>query len=585
MILEARNMPKTCGYLLVRLQIEKHKLLGWAILAKLSDDDHASFGLGVRLNRHTVIETLREIQVLILDFSNLDKRYSLSLVPTESNPPDEQPTIGRTEPVQPEQSILQKRAMRFIERTRKYPKRLQWAAFDKTKFEAFLDNLRALNDDMMGFLEAFERSRHFQMQEATFMQILQVHNQLGLLFDLVHSLNNASKGVHENELSGHNGRLVRLARFKAINIQTETRDGGSNEGKIGTEINVTSLGRLVSNDGSGREARSCSMLKGTTPVWIEWRYYDTRCSTDSDDSMSENDDPDNDDSDDDPSGPPPFVAQRISRLAKLLGATEKPVEFLVPQCLGYVHDRDQSRFGLLFNNSMGEDLLPKTLFSIISTMHRPSLSARVRLMRMIATSIWYLHATNWLHKGLRSENVVFFPSGSGENVARELRSLDPVICGFDYSRPSSIGEETERPVENLLYDMYRHPEVQFDVPREGRSGFSKLHDIYSLGVVLYEIAVWKPVHVLLDIHDVSRIKASTAKGVRRELLEPRSREVLESEVGDVIAEAVMSCLGGKQYLMRDSDETYGPTHMLDHDTRLQFIFGEKVVKRIESAVV
>jgi len=564
-------MPKTYGYLRARLQMEKHKLLGWAILAKLSDDEHELQGPGLRLNRHTVIETLREIQVLLLDFTNLKKRHNLSLVAVEPNLLDEQPDIGGTEPVQPEHSTLQRRAMSFIEKTRKYPKRLKWAAFDKKKFEDFLGDLRTLNDDMMGFLDAYERNRHFQMQEATFMQILQVNNRIGDLFSLVYSLQHSPREGHENKLTGQDNRLIRLARFKAINIETETQWDGVNPGG---EVDLTCLGRLVSNRDYGSESRSCSILNGETPVCVEWRYYDALVAAESSISNTGRQ-----------YGPPPFVAQRISRLAKLLSEKEKPPEFLVPQCLGYVHDRNYSRFGLIFNNQARGNSLPKTLFSFISTMQKPSLSSRVRLMRMIATSIWYLHATNWLHKGLRSENVVFFPAGPGETNSSELRYLEPVICGFDYSRPSSIGEETERPTENLLYDMYRHPDVQFDVPREGRRGFSKLHDIYSLGVVLYEIAMWKPVYILLDIHNAERIKVSIVKNVKRQLLDPRSREMLGSEVGDVISQAVVTCLDGAQLLTKCPDGIHMITPGLDNDAGLHFAFGEKIVKRIESVVV
>src|SRR4051812_8377275 len=64
--------------------MEKEKLLGWAVLAKISDVDEKMAGSGVRLHRHTVIDTLREIQVLLLDSSQLRKRYNLDLPPVPS---------------------------------------------------------------------------------------------------------------------------------------------------------------------------------------------------------------------------------------------------------------------------------------------------------------------------------------------------------------------------------------------------------------------------------------------------------------------------------------------------------------------
>jgi len=79
-------MPKSCRYLLARLQIEKDKLLGWAILAKVSEHDK-SLGRGLKLQKHTILDALREIQVLLLDFSQIDRRYQLKLVAAEQEDP------------------------------------------------------------------------------------------------------------------------------------------------------------------------------------------------------------------------------------------------------------------------------------------------------------------------------------------------------------------------------------------------------------------------------------------------------------------------------------------------------------------
>lgn len=239
-----------------------------------------------------------------------------------------------------------------------------------------------------------------------------------------------------------------------------------------------------------------------------------------------------------------------------------------------MHDEDSSRFGVVFKSlspSAGTDdhfSTPITLLQLLSdgTANKPSLTIRVRIAHMVANSIWYLHATNWLHKGLRSENIVF-ERGS------DVRNEKPFLCGFDYSRPANIGEETERPLETLLHDMYRHPKVQFDVPREGRSGFNKLHDIYSLGVVLYEIAIWKPiVKVILGDDGASPIKASLAKSVQSCLLAAEKIALLEGEAGDAVASAVRVCLDGSLMNPRD-DSMSGP----DSNARLQLEFGEKVV--------
>lgn len=85
-------MPKSCQYLHVRLAMEKEKLLGWALLTKISEGDAAA-GPALRFNRHTVIDALRETQILLFDASRLDRRYKLKLtVSTDESPPETEAT-------------------------------------------------------------------------------------------------------------------------------------------------------------------------------------------------------------------------------------------------------------------------------------------------------------------------------------------------------------------------------------------------------------------------------------------------------------------------------------------------------------
>ena len=188
--------------------------------------------------------------------------------------------------------------------------------------------------------------------------------------------------------------------------------------------------------------------------------------------------------------------------------------------------------------------------------------------RAIATSLWYLHATNWLHKGLRSENVVLrIPSLTSPSIA------EPFLAGFEYSRPADPSELTEVQGENRLHDLYRHPSTQFDIPRDGRLGFKKAYDIYSLGVVLYEIGMWRPVHAILGIRIEEGIRSATVKGVKAVLLKKGNLQALEAEAGGIFATAVQSCLSGD----------FVPGSQVGHvdESQLQIQFGERVVRKLD----
>lgn len=65
---EANNMRGEYRHLLVRLQMEKDKLLGWAVLARVSESEQ-SFHHTLRLSRHTIHDAFRGMQIVLLDTS------------------------------------------------------------------------------------------------------------------------------------------------------------------------------------------------------------------------------------------------------------------------------------------------------------------------------------------------------------------------------------------------------------------------------------------------------------------------------------------------------------------------------------
>jgi serine/threonine protein kinase len=180
----------------------------------------------------------------------------------------------------------------------------------------------------------------------------------------------------------------------------------------------------------------------------------------------------------------------------------------------------------------------------------PSLTARVALAKAIAECIEKLHAVNWLHKGLRSDNVLFFRSGNADcDISR------PYLSGFDYSRPAQREDMTERPSGNMAHDLYRHPQVQGpsrDTPNG--KGYKKRHDIYSLGVILMEIAYWKSIDAIVGLKQ-SEIRPSETARLRGRLLNGEYLNQIHSQVGDTIYEVISSCLVGvSSFGIREGDD-------------------------------
>jgi hypothetical protein len=111
----------------------------------------------------------------------------------------------------------------------------------------------------------------------------------------------------------------------------------------------------------------------------------------------------------------------------------------------------------------------------------PELGDRVKLALTLASSFAQLHAAGWLHKGLRSDKIWFFRS---KNAPKDSLPdiTKPFITGFDLSRPSTKASIEHRQKLGLDQEYYYH--------EKSIHGYTKIIDLYSLGIVMFEIGRW-----------------------------------------------------------------------------------------------
>lgn len=466
-----------------------------------------------------------------------------------------QPQIERLESAK-----VFRKALDFVARSRKYPAQLRWATFDYKSFESLVSELSKMNDSLSYFLETGQKMQLLRTQQDTFLQVLQVSNRMDHLFELLSSMTKpesgrmTTKSPEEEEpdivaRATHAEKLMRLAKFKALAVAIETGvtyagpllslPGSS--AKFHIDLNLLEL--ADQRPATNRQTRSLAKY-GSASVWIEWRYYTPLGIED---------------------GPPAHVVERVTKLVTLLGHDVNPPEFRIPKCYGYVLQLEQQRFGFVFENpNRTSGQIPISLRTRFASDEMPSLTERVEMAVAIAESVWYLHATNWLHKGLRSDNIVFLDAN---------RPAAPSLCGFEYSRPARTGELTERPSFEPRDNFYRHPKAQYDLPTENGREFKKIYDIYSLGVVLLEIGLWAPIETILGITVDEHIEASTIRRIRSDLLEGGYLTRLDAQVGRAYAAATRVCLAS------DFDIDFG---LPDEEVgaRLQSEFGDKVIKKL-----
>jgi serine/threonine protein kinase len=621
-IITAKDLPETSKYLNLRLRMEQQRLFAWSETSGLLDlenakdleDFNASKIRGANafiIHRTTILDLLMQVQCLFKEFEKAQRKNGRLRTDNEPvgseddfvNPAEDASKAhvplpeSRKKYIIKAMKVAKSNAMGALEEGRR---RLLWASFDKVAFEDLLQRFSTLNDKMTDILDARLQTEIHRTTQDTNRGVLQLHKDIASLRRLVQALDIkmsvprypvAILPQYANNASSLQ-LLTQLAKFKAFNesIESQSTDHWDEAAAMALQLERPGLEKantridrsrikLTYPDVAAETAVRCEAIcikeDGTRQnVWIEWKEYEFG-------------------KDGSPS-PPPEIIDRVQKLAALLRHSPKPEAFRVPHCLGYFdnarpsdsseadseseEDSTDARIGFVFEKPLGDgvspDALPVSLFDLLSS-RKPRVTDRIRLAHAIANCLLYLHSVNWLHKGLRSHNIVFFPIAGDEKGGRstEIDWSKPYLSGFDFARPARADEMTEIPGHVPTYNLYRHPSTQaFGFgPRES---FRKTFDIYSLGVILVELAHWRTVDKILDI-EVNKTKL-VAK-IRDTLLEERRIADVGANMGEVFEEATRKCIsGGRELGLEEADDETDDTVA----AKLSMAFYEDVVKKL-----
>ncbi|KAL5530906.1 hypothetical protein ACEPAG_3782 [Sanghuangporus baumii] len=134
---------------------------------------------------------------------------------------------------------------------------------------------------------------------------------------------------------------------------------------------------------------------------------------------------------------------------------------------------------------------PRTLrMLLLEGEPRHSLDDRLRFAIQLSTSVLIVHSLGIVHKDIRPDSVlVFEPLMGDEGDLFPMKLGTPYLANFDRARPDSA-DTTITPFKYSHYMRvaYTHP-VHTTTTEHIR--YHMRDDVYSLGVVLIEVALWK----------------------------------------------------------------------------------------------
>ena len=447
-----------------------------------------------------------------------------------------------------------------VNRLRKWAK---WATFDKKKVEELVRSLRAYNDSLDHLTTTIER---VSMRRTLRTQYVATNE-----IDRLRLLQEAALTV------GHED-IYRLASSKCFVQEVQQSED------ICATLQATQLKTIIKSDNSLPESlgswrfdfdrlsyHGIAIMANHSRTVGTYNYNDgeheavvldwSRCL---DDSWRRRN--------------PDAFHIRVANLARVLNRDLLPKGFRVLQCIGYLN-ASNTTMGYMFRPP--KDAVPgkepvslhDLLSQVQSSTDIPELGDRFALAKAVASTIFEFHNINWLHKNIQPHNILFWPSTERNG---EIDFQKPYLVGFDLSRSNQPGEPSEKPIGDKDEDLYRHPLYK----GPNATGFKPAYDYYSLGVLLFEIAMWRLVNQTASRRTNStsskdKRKASTSDPDFVHATVTSAARDLGRFVGCRYRDAVLACIS------LEFDEVWDAANIENRDLTLQQAIQIRVVDAIE----
>ncbi|KAI0400647.1 hypothetical protein F4802DRAFT_475830 [Xylaria palmicola] len=289
-----------------------------------------------------------------------------------------------------------------------------------------------------------------------------------------------------------------------------------------------------------------------------------------------------------PHGATSQVKVDVESLARKLQNVD-PDSFGLLCCTGILkHHNEAKRLSAIemVYRTPPESQMPQTLRHHLLKQSPVSLSTVIRIAKQLVRSVHYVHTCGFVHKNIRPENVLVFPSGNDSSLGQSF------LIGFTAFRDANF--QTNLQGDTAWHrNLYRHPQRQGALVHER---YIMQHDIYSLGVCLLEIGLWRyfvwypepddkatPVPGMALGFSCSDKDFEAIQSMRqmqmKEQLVALAKKQLPPRVGDTYTNIVVACLT----CLDPDNETFSMKEgMVDEDG---IIIGVKFVENVLRSIM
>ncbi|CAG8983808.1 hypothetical protein HYALB_00006774 [Hymenoscyphus albidus] len=485
----AQNFGTDADLVRCEIEFEQYRLFRWAEKVGLNGPSPNRY-----LNWQVITDHLRNLETLMTSTANIKERYGLDLVLTDEfiTPNNsELPKKGWWRILASVKSDALSDTPRKLQKDTRIWKRLRWAAIDKEGMAFLLNDIRSLVDNLHELLETEDRKfmrsgmeailRHVVSQTTDSSELAIIEQLLspryGVRSKLEDSAIKTAASIKQKRLmlgfgeetspdtasaSSSTTTLVPDSGSSFTQSNSRRPSPGARRSNAGMGISARGplsynlLRREMSMDSQTREV---AIYDGKT-VLVEWKTVER--------------------------GLESKLKHRVKSLAALLQVIDCKT-FHSLRCLGYLKDSNSGAYGYIFQPPFENSNAFMSLHQVLNIDMLPSLNERLTLAIVLTETVLQLHTSGWLHKGIRSDNILLFPKDSVIDLTHSF------LEGYEYARTDNPSELTEFAELQQEADLYRHR----DLLKPDRSSFRKAFDLYALGCVLVEVGLWQNLTTIL----------------------------------------------------------------------------------------